>query len=103
MKYPACRMSHGVIALFRVILVFNCTSSADRMVLHCPWTSCIARSMAPLLSESPTRELSIAVPNRPPRFWAISLATSMVAGLGSYLVIMRSSLRPIVSMSSLIW
>lgn len=39
----------------------------------------MARSMVPLLSESPTLELSSAVPNLPSRFAAISLATSMIA------------------------
>ena len=80
MRYPAFRISHGVTACLRVILVFSFSSSADRIVLHCPSTSWIARSMVPLLSESPTRELSNAVPNRPPRFKAICFGTSMMAG-----------------------
>ena len=102
-KYPAWRISHGTMGWFSLILHWSFSSTADRRVRIMPMTSCTERSTVALVLDSPTDELSSAVPYSLDRFLATSLAMSFAELSWSVLTSTLSFFRPTVSKSSHIW
>ena len=101
MTCPACRTSHGMTGWPMGIFSPTFISRAILKVLAIPSKLAILFSIVPFESESPTLELSIAVPNSLSRAFCTSRMTSTMDGSWSDLRISLSFFRPTVSRSSI--